>query len=303
MPFVRYHNSHLYIIDVSQSVEHDHPSSFDFLRHDIKTIDEFFIKRSGGEIRTLGIRGTFDFVVNDTLAPRDATTTDQDQTQSDLEDDGETEEQLKEIVREWLENGVGLKEESSSSSRTRDGDAAIEEGSQGKSNLTKVDQEAEEAVFMSSYIPRNLGEVYDPERDIDVIASGKGQDLIYARLTGLDMSSGKNRDGASTPSSLKSVLKKGPDEVIGEQGGTGDKKSVKWQDEEDSSEAETNDEDNDQEEEEEERRKPRGFRHEDKESKKERKKAVKEEKREKRQTKMPKAEKQKKIKQSAHGGK
>lgn len=29
---ILYHNSEVYFIDVSQSVEHDHPASFDFLR-------------------------------------------------------------------------------------------------------------------------------------------------------------------------------------------------------------------------------------------------------------------------------
>ncbi|THH20099.1 hypothetical protein EW146_g1176 [Bondarzewia mesenterica] len=39
---ILYHAGHLYIIDVSQSVEHDHPSAFDFLRSDIKNVEDFF---------------------------------------------------------------------------------------------------------------------------------------------------------------------------------------------------------------------------------------------------------------------
>ncbi|CAG7817417.1 unnamed protein product [Allacma fusca] len=35
----------LYVIDVSQSVEHDHPRSLDFLRSDIKNVQDFFGKR------------------------------------------------------------------------------------------------------------------------------------------------------------------------------------------------------------------------------------------------------------------
>src|ERR1700722_1484806 len=56
---ILYHNSHLYIIDVSQSVEHDHPSSFDFLRNDIKNIEEYF-GRLG--VKCLGLRRCFEFV-------------------------------------------------------------------------------------------------------------------------------------------------------------------------------------------------------------------------------------------------
>jgi RIO kinase 1 len=36
---------HLYVIDVSQSVEHDHPRSLDFLRSDLKNVQDFFGKR------------------------------------------------------------------------------------------------------------------------------------------------------------------------------------------------------------------------------------------------------------------
>lgn len=35
----------VYVIDVSQSVEHDHPHALDFLRRDIFNINEFFRKK------------------------------------------------------------------------------------------------------------------------------------------------------------------------------------------------------------------------------------------------------------------
>jgi RIO kinase 1 len=38
---------------------------------------------------------------------------------------------------------------------------------------------ADDAVFMSSFIPRTLGQVYDPERDIELVKAGKGDQLIY----------------------------------------------------------------------------------------------------------------------------
>lgn len=41
----------------------------------------------------------------------------------------------------------------------------------------------DDAVFMSSFIPRSLAEVYDPERDADIVAAGNGNQLIYAGLT------------------------------------------------------------------------------------------------------------------------
>lgn len=39
---VLYHQKRLFIIDVSQSVEHDHPRSLEFLRMDIKNVSDFF---------------------------------------------------------------------------------------------------------------------------------------------------------------------------------------------------------------------------------------------------------------------
>lgn len=39
------HQDKLYIIDVSQSVEHEHPMSLDFLRMDIKNINDFFSRK------------------------------------------------------------------------------------------------------------------------------------------------------------------------------------------------------------------------------------------------------------------
>lgn len=54
-----YHDSKLYIIDVSQSVEPDHPRSLEFLRMDIKNVSDFF-RRKG--VDALSERTVFGFV-------------------------------------------------------------------------------------------------------------------------------------------------------------------------------------------------------------------------------------------------
>jgi RIO kinase 1 len=56
---ILYHNKQLYIIDVSQSVEHDHPRSLEFLRMDIKNVGDFF-RRQG--VDTLADRDIFNFI-------------------------------------------------------------------------------------------------------------------------------------------------------------------------------------------------------------------------------------------------
>lgn len=54
-----YHNTELQIIDVSQSVEHDHPRSLEFLRMDIKNSSDFFGRKG---VDTLSERSVFGFV-------------------------------------------------------------------------------------------------------------------------------------------------------------------------------------------------------------------------------------------------
>ena len=56
---ILYHNDKLWLIDVSQSVEHDHPRSLEFLRMDIKNVSDFF-RRKGVDI--LSEKTIFGFV-------------------------------------------------------------------------------------------------------------------------------------------------------------------------------------------------------------------------------------------------
>ncbi|KAL9256189.1 Serine/threonine-protein kinase RIO1-like protein [Drosera capensis] len=66
---ILYHEGHLYIIDVSQSVDLDHPHALDFLREDC--LHDFF-KKNGVGVMT--IRELFDFVVDPTIADKDVDT-------------------------------------------------------------------------------------------------------------------------------------------------------------------------------------------------------------------------------------
>lgn len=56
---ILYNDNTLYIIDVSQSVENDHPHSLEFLRMDIKNVGDFF-RRQG--VDTLRDRTIFNFI-------------------------------------------------------------------------------------------------------------------------------------------------------------------------------------------------------------------------------------------------
>ncbi|XP_012273514.1 serine/threonine-protein kinase RIO1 [Orussus abietinus] len=59
-----YHKESVVIIDVSQSVEHDHPHALDFLRKDCTNITEFFRKR---QVATMSIKELFDFITDPTI--------------------------------------------------------------------------------------------------------------------------------------------------------------------------------------------------------------------------------------------
>jgi RIO kinase 1 len=56
-----YWKNKLYFIDVSQSVEHDHPRSLEFLRMDIKNVGDFFRRKN---VDIFSERETFDFITD-----------------------------------------------------------------------------------------------------------------------------------------------------------------------------------------------------------------------------------------------
>jgi len=156
---IMYHEEHLWIIDVSQSVEHDHPSAFDFLRNDIKNVEDFF-GRLG--VACLGLRRFFEFVTKDKL------TEENDITDEDV---------LKKLLAEKIEDDV--EEAEDEFGEKEDGEALS-----GLNSKTQPEDAAhEDSVFLHSFIPRRLDEVYDPERDVEKHKKGDG--LIYAETIGL----------------------------------------------------------------------------------------------------------------------
>lgn len=58
---VLYHQNKLFIIDVSQSVEHDHPRSSEFLRMDVKNVSDFFRRKN---VDVLSEQAVFGFVTS-----------------------------------------------------------------------------------------------------------------------------------------------------------------------------------------------------------------------------------------------
>lgn len=62
-----YHNSSIFVIDVSQSVEHDHPSALEFLRKDCTNVNDYFGRRG---VLTMTTKELFDFVTDPNITEK-----------------------------------------------------------------------------------------------------------------------------------------------------------------------------------------------------------------------------------------
>ncbi|CAM0140629.1 unnamed protein product [Umbelopsis sp. WA50703] len=252
---ILYHSKTLYIIDVSQSVEHEHPHAFEFLRKDLSNVTDYF-KRKGVDV--LSLKQLFDFVINPTF--------------------GNDEE----VVDRELDK---LRNETTQMNEKE-----------------KLDEE----VFKQAYIPRNLEEVYDVDRDVDVVARGEGKDLIYANLLNVQTGDNKKENSQTEQNEKKDTKNDIISGVLQDLQFSAPKKPVSDSEEDEESEEEDEDEDDSENEDESgddsdfEERQPRGKKNEDKDLKKERKKQAREEAREKRKHKLPKSEKKRKIKNSSN---
>ena len=215
-----YHENKLYMIDVSQSVEHDHPRSLEFLRMDVKNVSDFFRTRN---VDVLSERKVFLFVTG--------------------EEGGKEPADMESYINSMFERRNALTEEE------------------------RKQEENDVEVFRDQYIPQTLDQVYDIERDAELVHSGQGNDLVYQSLL-----AGKPAEGASTSQNESDASQEGTDE----DGTSSDEDESRF-----------------------EKGTPRGKRNMDKDVKREHKKAVKEEKREKRKDKMPKHMKKKLVSQSS----
>lgn len=122
-----WHDNQIYVIDVSQSVETDHPSALDFLRSDVANVNDYFRKKS---LNVLTTRQLFEFVT--TPLP---------------DDTPETELASLDALMAHVER------KASSSSRQ----SAVDR------RHAEQQEAVDEAVFMNSFLPRSLNQVADHE--------------------------------------------------------------------------------------------------------------------------------------------
>ncbi len=158
-----WHKSQVYVIDVSQSVETDHPSALDFLRKDASNVNDYFSKV--GKLNVMTTRQLFEFIT--TVIPIE----DDDGTDGAITREKETEAEMKYLEVIVKEVETSFKEMSKKSDEER----------RENDHQNLVD----EAVFMSSFLPRSLNQVAD--YDIRQIEKGEVEETYahaVAALTG-----------------------------------------------------------------------------------------------------------------------
>ncbi|KAH7038256.1 RIO1 family-domain-containing protein [Microdochium trichocladiopsis] len=175
---ILYHKKQLYVIDVSQSVEHDHPRSLEFLRMDIKNTGDFF-RRQG--VDTLPDRTIFDFITRS------------------AQDGGLPVEEP--ALGEAVERLYQARQDAAGEDET---DAAA------SANRDEVDNE----VFRNQFIPQTLEQVYDIEKDAQTIGQGGGDKLVYRNLLADQVVKQQQQDGEKK----KSPVSGSEDDESGEGG-------------------------------------------------------------------------------------
>ena len=159
-----WHNNSIYVIDVSQSVECTHPSAIDFLRKDSSNVNDFFHKI--GKLDVMTTRQLFEFVT--TPLPK--------KLSSDTDDDDydNSKEQEQEMI--YLERIMEQVEGSQ---------MQLSKQSEQERREYVQRQAVDEAVFMSSFLPRSLNQVAD--YDIQKLQDGDVEETYahaVAALTG-----------------------------------------------------------------------------------------------------------------------
>ncbi len=145
-----WHDNQVYVIDVSQSVESDHPSALDFLRKDVSNVNDFF--RKNGNLSVMTTRQLFEFI-----------------TSTVIEDTEESESKALDDIMEKADRQADIL-----------ANATIDEKKEWEQK-----NDVDEAVFMSQFLPRSLNQV--AELDIQMMEDGEVEETYahaVAALTG-----------------------------------------------------------------------------------------------------------------------
>lgn len=144
-----WHNEQIFVIDVSQSVENTHPSALDFLRKDASNVNDYFSKFAHLDVMTT--RQLFEFITTPM--------------------NGGDEEEMESLERFMHE--------------VEQYNSKISESSVQERRELARKEASDEAVFMSSFLPRSLNQIAD--YDIQKLEKGDVEETYahaVAALTG-----------------------------------------------------------------------------------------------------------------------
>ncbi|KAG9784925.1 Serine/threonine-protein kinase rio1 [Exophiala dermatitidis] len=260
---ILWHKDRPYIIDVSQSVEVDHPRSLDFLRMDIKNVNDFF-KRQG--VAVLSDKKVYLFITkqaaNESQLEIDTLRAEIDKMLAERTDEEEDEVETEVFRKQYIPQ-------------------TLDEVYDAELDAENLKVTGRDALVYKDLLAPLKGEKETPDSSAPTSSAGGAIKQAEAQDPTVSDQDQDQEAGEGVP--LPREESTGHGEGAGDDGSSGEDES----------------EDENEDEEEEDPAQPRGKRFQDKDAKREHKRKVKEEKREKRATKIPKNVKKKMVKDSS----
>ncbi|KAG0043343.1 Serine/threonine-protein kinase RIO1 [Gryganskiella cystojenkinii] len=278
---ILYHSKTLYIIDVSQSVEHDHPHAFNFLRMDITNVSDYFRKK---RVDVMGQKELFDFITDVSI---------------------EMTEEAMDNELERIQQSQPVNETVAEAEKRKVDDAVFAQSYIPRHLEEVIDVERDVRKVLEGNTEGLLYTKMTGIKDVDERpkTSETETDTAPSESKEADTKKSKSKSKSKTvdfsvgeESSGQVTKNQGDERVKQEVGEDQDDDEVEENDEDESDSEDEDEEEEDDDDDDEFKKQARGKRNEDKEAKKERKLKSKEEAREKRKNKIPKADKKRKVK-------
>lgn len=270
---ILYHSRTLYIIDVSQSVEHDHPHAFNFLRMDITNVSDYFRKK---RVDVMGQKELFDFITDVSI---------------------EMTEEAMDNELERIQNSQPVNETAAEAEQRKVDDAVFAQSYIPRHLEEVIDVERDVRKVLEGDTDGLLYTKMTGIKDVDERPKAPGPEAEAAPSESKKSESKKSKSKSKTIVAMTDVPSE--EEVEGNheaEEGSEDEHEHGEDSEDEDENGSSEDEDSDDDEF---RKQSRGKRNEDKDAKKERKLKTKEEAREKRKNKIPKADKKRKVKNTS----
>lgn len=224
---ILYHKRQVVIIDVSQSVEDDHPMALDFLRRDCVNVNDFFARN--GVSPVLGQRELFDFVTREDDVPTSFVPI-PEVTESQVVTSGDAD------AKAGMNNAAGeeiRRRRDVEDAHTRDLFSMALQTADARTEDERVRVAADDVVFHQSFIPRTLDDIYTGDTDMHRSTTQDPESReLYARLAGAAGSTiqGDEEDSSSSPGMDRNSGESDGGSVCGSDG-DGENSSDSWYDE------------------------------------------------------------------------